>query len=93
MSRPGEAFSRYAVAERELCEQAGAVLAAVIEGIQIRLGVHITEAHVTVDRDSNGSLKATCTIAGAHSNGVGPAKGIGETEATQRDFGVQPPLE
>jgi len=74
MSSPGEEFSRFALAERELCEQAESVLATIIERIQINRGVRITEVHVTI-RDSNGSLKATCTIADAEAKGDGKGDG------------------
>jgi len=75
MSSLGDEFSRFAIAERELSEQGGPVIATIIERLQIRLGVHIAEIHVTFDRDSNGSLNANCTIADADANSVGPAMG------------------
>jgi hypothetical protein len=93
MSSLGDQFSRFAIAERELSEQAGPVLATIIERLQIRLGVRISEIHVTVDQDSHASLNATCTIADADTACVGPAKGDGETKATQSVVGVQPPFE
>jgi hypothetical protein len=68
MSSLADEFARFAIAERELSEQAGPVLAKIIERLQIRLGVRIAEVRVTVDRDSNGSLNANCTIADADTN-------------------------
>jgi hypothetical protein len=47
MHRDGEAFKRYAKAERELCEMAGAVLANIINEIEIRHGIKIAELRVT----------------------------------------------
>jgi hypothetical protein len=68
MSIPSEEFARYSKAERQLCDEAAPRLAAIIQGIEFRLGICITEIRVTVDRTYNagGSAKVNCTIVGAH---------------------------
>ena len=75
MSTLADDLSRFAIAERELSEVAGPVLATIVERLQIRLGVRITEMRVTFDRDSNGSLVANCTLADADANRGGRANG------------------
>jgi hypothetical protein len=75
MSTLADDFSRFAIAERELSEGAGPVLATIVERLQIRLGVRITQMHVTFDRDSNGSLVANCTLADADASRGGRGNG------------------
>jgi hypothetical protein len=60
----GEAFLRYAKAERELCEMAGAVLTNIIKEIEIRHGIRIAELRVTMDRahSLNGWPAANCVM-------------------------------
>jgi hypothetical protein len=88
MSDLSDEISRYAQAERQLGDEAGPVLAAIIRSIQARAGLCITEIRVTVDWASciNGSIPANCTIVRAHAGP--PADGhdgphaIGRTDAT-----------
>jgi hypothetical protein len=60
-------FGRYADAERQLCDQAGPLLAAIFRDIESRAGVFITEVRVTLDRASNDGqeVSANCTIVNA----------------------------
>ena len=64
MGVDGEAFLRYAKAERELCETAGAVLTNIIKEIEIRHGIRIAELRVTMDRahSLNGWPAANCVM-------------------------------
>jgi hypothetical protein len=64
MCTDGKAFLRYAKAERELCEMAGAVLTNIINEIESRHGVRIAELRVTMDRahSINGWPAANCVI-------------------------------
>ena len=64
MSDLGDEFARYSKAERELCDEAGPLLAAIIRGIEARAGLCITEIRVTLGQPSslNGSIGANCTI-------------------------------
>jgi hypothetical protein len=64
MSELGDEFARYSKAERELCDEAGPLLAQIIGGIEARAGLCITEVRVTIERASSlkGSVAANCTI-------------------------------
>jgi hypothetical protein len=64
MSDLGDEFARYSMAERELCDEAGPLLAAIIRGIEARARLCITEIRVTLGQASslNGSTSANCTI-------------------------------
>ena len=64
MSTDGEAFLRYAKAEKELCEKAGAVLTQIIAEIEDRYGIRIAELRVTMDpcRSANGWSAANCVM-------------------------------
>jgi hypothetical protein len=64
MCTDGEAFWRYAKAERELCETAGAVLTNIIKEIEIRHDIRIAELRVTMDRGHslNGWPAANCVM-------------------------------
>jgi hypothetical protein len=64
MCTDGEAFWRYAKAERELCETAGAVLTNIIKEIEIRHDIRIAELRVTMDRahSLNGWPAANCVM-------------------------------
>lgn len=64
MSTAGEAFLRYANAEKELCEKAGAVLIHIITEIEDRYGIKIAELRVTMDprRSANGWSAANCVM-------------------------------
>jgi hypothetical protein len=64
MSSSGQDFERYANAERQLCDEAAPLLAAIIRGIESRVGIRIAEVRVTLDGD--GSPVANCTIVRAH---------------------------
>ena len=64
MCMDGEAFLRYAKAERELCEMAGPVLTRIIDEIESRHGISIAELRVTMDRSHslNGWPAANCVM-------------------------------
>ncbi|MEO8567014.1 MAG: hypothetical protein ABI541_11575 [Betaproteobacteria bacterium] len=64
MCTDGNAFLRYAKAERELCEMAGAVLTRIITEIESRHGIRIAELRVTMDRSHspNGWPAANCVM-------------------------------
>jgi hypothetical protein len=59
-----KAFLRYAKAERELCEMAGAVLTNIMNEIESRHGIRIAELRVTMDRahSLNGWHTANCVM-------------------------------
>ena len=60
----GEAFPRYAKAEKELCEKGAAVLTPIITEIEDRYGIKIAELRVTMDpcRSSNRWSAANCVM-------------------------------
>lgn len=64
MSTDGEAFLRYASAEKELCEKAGAALTPIVTEIEDRYGIKIAELRVTMDpcRSANGWSAANCVM-------------------------------
>lgn len=64
MCKDGDVFLRYANAERELCEMAGAVLTSIINEIESRHGIRIAELRVTMDRAHglNGWPAANCVM-------------------------------
>lgn len=86
MSNVSDEFARYAKAERRLCDEAGPVLAAIVQTLQADVGLCITEFRVTVDwgKRSNGSIYANCTIVHADnastSDGHGPLTTANSTE-------------
>jgi hypothetical protein len=77
MSIPADEFALYANAERQLCDEAAPVLAAILRRIERRTGICITEARVTVERVHSpvGSASVNCTIVGVH---TAPAPGCPE---------------
>ena len=64
MSKMEEAIARYSGAERQLCDEAGPLLGAIIRGVEARCGVRISEMRVTIDwaNKVNGEISANCTI-------------------------------
>lgn len=64
MCLDSEAFLRYAKAERELCDEAGAVLTRIIGEIQARHDISIAELRVTMDwsHSANGWPAANCVM-------------------------------
>jgi len=64
MSKSTEEFAHYAEAERQLCDEAGPILASIIRAVEARAGVLIAEVRVTFDRTSNTGelIAANCTI-------------------------------
>ena len=63
MSTDGDQFSRIASAEKQLCDQAGPLLAEIIRGVQDRYGVKIAEVRVTMDSmPGDGWSGANCVI-------------------------------
>ena len=49
MSSDGDEVGRIASAEKQLCEQAGPLLAEIIRGVEERFGFRIAELRVTMD--------------------------------------------
>jgi hypothetical protein len=64
MSSDGEDFGRIASAEKQLCDQAGPLLAEIIRGVEERYGVRIAEVRVTMEPSErgNGWSGANCVI-------------------------------
>jgi hypothetical protein len=69
MSYRSEDFADIAKAEKQLCDEAGPLLAAIIRAVEARAGLAITEVRVTLDRSDNSSSPSTanCTIIRADS--------------------------
>ena len=86
MSNVSDEFARYAKAERQLCDEAAPVLAAIVQTLEANAGLRITEIRVTVDwgKRTHGSISANCTIVHAHnaSTSHGPDI-VGPTASTQ----------
>jgi hypothetical protein len=74
MSDSSEMFARYAKAERQLCDEAGNMLATIARAIETDTGIVVTELRVTFDRarDSGDAISANCTIVHAD---VAPPQG------------------
>jgi hypothetical protein len=87
MSNVGDEFARYSKAERELCDEAGPLLAAIIRAVGARAGLCITEIRVTIDRENslNGSITANCTIV--------RAQGAADSVRSTTRAGDEPPGE
>jgi hypothetical protein len=62
MSKLSDEFARIANAERQLCDEGGPVLAAIIRDIERRAGLNIAEVRVTLSYDSESRICANCTI-------------------------------
>ncbi len=64
MSNLEKTFERYVAAERQLCDEAGPLLGAIIRGVEDRCRVRISELRVTVDwaNSTDGVISANCTI-------------------------------
>ena len=64
MCTDSEAFTQYAKAEKQLCEKAGAALTNIIDEIENRYGIRISELRVTMDRShsQNGWPAANCVM-------------------------------
>lgn len=64
MSNMEEAIARYSGAERQLCDEAGPLLGAIIRSVEARCGVRISELRVTVDwaNGADHEVSANCTI-------------------------------
>jgi len=72
MSIDSEAFTRYAKAERELCEKAGTMLSRILEEIQDNHGIVIAEIRITMDRAGpNGWSRANCVLVREAQAGTG----------------------
>jgi hypothetical protein len=74
MSNDGEQFGRIASAEKQLCDQAGPLLAEIIRGVEDRYGVKIAELRVTIDQPNpaNGWSGANCVIVREDDFSAGP---------------------
>ncbi len=64
MSERSDEFSRIAKAERQLCEEAGPALVAIVRAIEAQAGFQITEVRVTFDPTDRSMTAANCTIVG-----------------------------
>jgi len=64
MSNLEEAIARYSGAERQLCDEAGPLLGAIIRGVEANCGLRISELRVTIDwaNSVDGEITANCTI-------------------------------
>jgi hypothetical protein len=64
MSRDGDEFGRIASAEKQLCDQAGPLLAEIVQGVEERYGIKIAELRVTMEpsKPGNGWSGANCVI-------------------------------
>ena len=64
MSIDAETFVRYAKAEKDLCQKAGAALTKIIEEIEESHGIKIAEVRVTMDPSdsANGWSAANCVM-------------------------------
>lgn len=64
MCLDAETFLKYAKAEKELCDEAGAVLTRIISEIQDRHGISVAELRVTMDwsHSANGWPAANCVM-------------------------------
>ena len=64
MSNLDEEIARYSGAERQLCDEAGPLLGAIIREVKTRCGLRISELRVTVDwaNKVDGEISANCTI-------------------------------
>ena len=88
MSNLEQAFARYAGAERQLSDEAGPLLAAIIRGVEARCGLRISELRVTVDWANcvDGAISANCTIVKAqeadHRVHSTPSNGASESAQT-----------
>jgi len=90
MCPDGEAFLRYAKAEKELCDEAGAVLARIISEIQDHHGISVAELRVTMDwsHSANGWSAANCVMVREHEVGS-----THETRAKSANHRLSAPLE
>jgi hypothetical protein len=64
MSNLEEDIARYSSAERQLCDEAGPLLGAIIREVETRCGLRISELRVTIDwaNTVDGEISANCTI-------------------------------
>jgi hypothetical protein len=64
MSSNGDEFGRIASAEKQLCDQAGPLLAEIVRGVEERYGIRIAELRVTMEpsEPGNGWSGANCVI-------------------------------
>ncbi len=64
MSRDGDEFGRIASAEKQLCDQAGPLLAEIVQGVEERYGIRIAELRITMEpsKPGNGWSGANCVI-------------------------------
>jgi hypothetical protein len=84
MSNDGEQFSRIASAEKQLCDQAGPLLAEIIRAVEDRYGVKIAELRVTMDQSGGlyGWSGANCVI-------VREDEGVSDLRSTPAHWGTK----
>jgi hypothetical protein len=72
MSSDGDEFGRIASAEKQLCDQAGPLLAEIVHGVEERYGVKIAELRVTMEPSGPGDgwSGANCVIVREGDNSV-----------------------
>jgi len=63
-----ETFTRYARAEKDLCQKAGTAMTKIIKEVEERHGIKIAEVRVTVDHSdlSNSWPVANCVVVREH---------------------------
>ena len=72
MSSDGDGFGRIASAEKELCDQAGPLLAEIVRRVEKRYGIRIAELRVTMgpSEPGNGWSGANCVIVREGDNSI-----------------------
>jgi hypothetical protein len=77
MSSDGDEFGRIASAEKQLCDQAGPLLAEIVRGVEERYGIRIAELRVTMgaSEPGNGWSGANCVIVRQGNESVDLASG------------------
>jgi hypothetical protein len=75
MSNDGDEFGRIASAEKQLCDQAGPLLAEIVHGVEERYGIKIAELRVTMEpsQPGDGWSGANCVIVREGDNSLDPA--------------------
>jgi hypothetical protein len=93
MSHWSEDFARIADAERQLCDEAGPLLAAIVRAVQATSGLAINEIRVTLDGavNADGVSTANCTIIRADGPLPSPSRDFQRTTpASEATSGLSP---
>jgi len=77
MSTEGDEFGRISSAEKQLCDQAGPLIAEIVHGVEERYGIRIAELRVTMERSEpgHGWSGANCVIVREGDDAVDMARG------------------